>query len=121
MDIKDLPQVINNAHNNTINYPCQKINFNMICCPKIQPVNTQFQKQTSDKINTSSNFLPEINHRENSNLKTSNQEKKNINNNNINNNNSTVYNNSNNRNACPIMEKGNNDIKINNKNFVNNK
>ena len=121
MDIKDLPQVINNAHNNTINYPCQKINFNMICCPQIQPVNTQFQKQTSDKINTSSNFLPEINHRENSNLKTSNQEKKNINNNNINNNNSTVYNNSNNRNACPIMEKGNNDIKINNKNFVNNK
>ena len=116
MEIKDLPLVINNIHNSPMNYPCQKINFNMICCPQIQPVNTQIQKQSNDKINTSSNFLPEINHKENT--KTLNQEKK-INKNSSNNN--PINNNSINMNVCPIIGKGNNEIKINNKSFVNNK
>ena len=114
MEIKDLPLVINNNHNNPMNYPCQKINFNMICCPQIQPVNTQVQKQSADKANTSSNFLPEINHKETT--KTINQEKKN--NKYINN---TTISNSNNTNVCPIIGKGNNEIKINNKSFINNK
>ena len=114
MEIKDLPLVINNNHNNPMNYPCQKINFNMVCYPQIQPVNTQIQKSSTDKTNTSSNFLPEINHKENS--KTINQEKKNSKN--INN---TTINNSNNINVCPIIGKGNNEIKINNKSFINNK
>ena len=116
MEIKDLPLVINNIHNSPMSYPCQKINFNMICCPQIQPVNTQIQKQSNDKINTSSNFLPEINHKENT--KTLNQEKK-INKNSTNNN--PINNNSINMNVCPIIGKGNNEIKINNKSFVNNK
>lgn len=71
--MKDLPLVMNNAHNNQINYPCQKLNFNMICCPQIPPVNQQVQKQSFDKTNNSSNFLPEINHKDNS--KSVNQEK----------------------------------------------
>jgi hypothetical protein len=75
MDMKDLPLVMNNAHNTQINYPCQKLNFNMICCPQIPPVNQQVQKQSFDKTNNSSNFLPEINHKDNS--KSVNQEKKN--------------------------------------------
>jgi hypothetical protein len=86
----------------------------MICCPQIQPVNTQVQKQSADKANTSSNFLPEINHKETT--KTINQEKKN--NKYINN---TTIGDSNNTNVCPIIGKGNNEIKINNKSFINNK
>ena len=119
MDIKDLPIVYNNTNNNPMNYPCQKLNFNMICCPQIQPVNPQIQKQSADKVNTSSSFLPEINQKDNSNLKTSNQEKKtNKNNNNSSN---TSHNNTSNINVCPIINKGNNEIKINNKSFINNK
>jgi hypothetical protein len=114
MDMKDLPLVMNNAHNTQINYPCQKLNFNMICCPQIPPVNQQVQKQSFDKTNNSSNFLPEINHKDNS--KSVNQEKK-IKTNNNNNNNNTHTNN----NLCPIIGKNNNEIKINNKSFVNNK
>ena len=108
LEIKDLPLVINNGHNNTMNYNCQKINFNMISCPQIPPVNPQIQKQSLEKSNNSSNLLPEINHKENT--KNINNEKKNKNNNN-----------SNNNNICPIIGKGNNEIKINNKSFVNNK
>ena len=116
MEIKDLPLVMNNVHNNPMNYPSQKINFNMICYPQIQQVNSQIQKQANDKANTSSNFLPEINHKENT--KTLNQEKKISKNcsNNV-----TTNNNSSNINVCPIIGKGNNEIKINNKSFVNNK
>ena len=44
LDMKDLPLVINNLQNSNMNYPCQKLNFNMICCPQIQPVSTQLQK-----------------------------------------------------------------------------
>ena len=112
MEIKDLPLVMNNGHNNPMNYPCQKINFNMICCPQIQPVNTQVQKQSNEKTNINSNFLPEINHKESTKILT--QEKKN-------NKSTNSISNSNSSNLCPIIGKGNNEIKINNKSFVNNK
>ena len=112
MDMKDLPLVINNLQNNNMNYPCQKLNFNMICCPQIQPVNTQIQKHSLDKTNNSSNILPEINNKENT--KNTTQEKKTKNNNN----NSTNFLHNN---VCPIIGKGNNEIKINNKSFINNK
>jgi len=112
MEIKDLPLVMNNGHNNPMNYPCQKINFNMICCPQIQPVNTQVQKQSNEKTNINSNFLPEINHKESTKILT--QEKKN-------NKSTNSISNSNSSNLCPIIGKGNNEIKINNKSFINNK
>ena len=112
MEIKDLPLVMNNGHNNPMNYPCQKINFNMICCPQIQPVNTQVQKQSNEKTNINSNFLPEINHKESSKILT--QENKN-------NKSTNSISNGNSSNLCPIIGKGNNEIKINNKSFINNK
>ena len=112
MEIKDLPLVMNNGHNNPMNYPCQKINFNMICCPQIQPVNIQVQKQSNEKTNINSNFLPEINHKESTKILT--QEKKN-------NKSTNSISNSNSSNLCPIIGKGNNEIKINNKSFINNK
>ena len=116
MDLKDLPLVINNVQNNqntNMNYPCQKLNFNMICCPQIQPINSQVQNHSLDKTNNSSNILPEINHKDTT--KNATQEKK-TKNNNINNNNQTH------NNVCPIIGKGNNnEIKINNKSFINNK
>ena len=112
MEVKDLPLVMNNGHNNPMNYPCQKINFNMICCPQIQPVNTQVQKQSNEKTNINSNFLPEINHKESTKILT--QEKKN-------NKSTNSISNSNSSNLCPIIGKGNNEIKINNKSFINNK
>ena len=116
MDLKDLPLVINNVQNNqntNMNYPCQKLNFNMICCPQIQPINSQVQNHSLDKTNNSSNILPEINHKDTT--KNATQEKK-TKNNNSNNNNQTH------NNVCPIISKGNNnEIKINNKSFINNK
>jgi len=112
MEIKDLPLVMNNGHNNPMNYPCQKINFNMICCPQIQPVNTQVQKQSNEKTNINSNFLPEINNKESTKILT--QEKKN-------NKSTNSISNNNSSNLCPIIGKGNNEIKINNKSFINNK
>ena len=116
IDLKDLPLVINNAQNNqntNMNYPCQKLNFNMICCPQIQPINSQVQNHSLDKTNNSSNILPEINHKDTT--KNATQEKK-TKNNNSNNNNQTH------NNVCPIIGKGNNnEIKINNKSFINNK
>ena len=117
MDLKDLPLVINNVQNNqntNMNYPCQKLNFNMICCPQIQPINSQVQNHSLDKTNNSSNILPEINHKDTT--KNATQEKKTKNNNSNNNNNQTH------NNVCPIIGKGNNnEIKINNKSFINNK
>ena len=116
IDLKDLPLVINNVQNNqntNMNYPCQKLNFNMICCPQIQPINSQVQNHSLDKTNNSSNILPEINHKDIT--KNATQEKKTKNNNS--NNNNQTYNN-----VCPIIGKGNNnEIKINNKSFINNK
>ena len=108
MDLIDLPLVMNNTHTNPMNYRYPKVNFNMLCCPQIQPVNVPVHKQSLDKINNSSNFLPEINNKETT--QTSNSEKKTKNNNNNINNN-----------VCPLIVKGNNEIKINNKNFVMNK
>ena len=111
VDIIDLPLLLNqnNPQNNTINYGYSKINF--ICCPQIQPVNAPIQKTVVEKINNSSNYLPEINNKEN----TSNSNKANVKNasNNINS--------SNNTNICPVIEQNNNKIKINNKNFIINK
>jgi hypothetical protein len=116
MDLKDLPLVMNNVQNNqntNMNYPCQKLNFNMICCPQIQPINSQVQNHILDKTNNSSNILPEINHKDATKITI--QEKK-LKNNNSNNN--QTHNN----NVCPIIGKGNNnEIKINNKSFINNK
>ena len=116
IDLKDLPLVINNVQNNqntNMNYSCQKLNFNMICCPQIQPINSQVQNHSLDKTNNSSNILPEINHKDTT--KNATQEKK-TKNNNSNNNNQTH------NNVCPIIGKGNNnEIKINNKSFINNK
>ena len=116
IDLKDLPLVINNVQNSqntNMNYPCQKLNFNMICCPQIQPINSQVQNHSLDKTNNSSNILPEINHKDTT--KNATQEKK-TKNNNSNNNNQTH------NNVCPIICKGNNnEIKINNKSFINNK
>ena len=65
VDIIDLPLLLNqnNPQNNTINYGYSKINF--ICCPQIQPVNAPIQKTVVEKINNSSNYLPEINNKEN--------------------------------------------------------
>ena len=115
IDLKDLPLVINNVQNNqntNMNYPCQKLNFNMICCPQIQPINSQVQNHSLDKTNNSSNILPEINHKDTT--KNATQEKKTKNNSN---NNNQTHNN-----VCPIIGKGNNnEIKINNKSFINNK
>ena len=115
IDLKDLPLVINNVQNNqntNMNYPCQKLNFNMICCPQIQPINSQVQNHSLDKTNNSSNILPEINHKDTT--KNATQEKKTKN---INSNNNQTHNN-----VCPIIGKGNNnEIKINNKSFINNK
>ena len=111
VDMIDLPLLLNqnNPQNNTINYGYSKINF--ICCPQIQPVNAPIQKTVVEKINNSSNYLPEINNKEN----TSNSNKANSKNasNNINS--------SNNINICPVIEQNNNKIKINNKNFIINK
>ena len=116
IDLKDLPLVINNVQNNqntNMNYPCQKLNFNMICCPQIQTINSQVQNHSLDKTNNSSNILPEINHKDTT--KNATQEKK-TKNNNSNNNNQTH------NNVCPLIGKGNNnEIKINNKSFINNK
>ena len=118
IDMLDLPLVLNqnNPQNNTINYRYPKINFNMICCPQIQPVNVPTQKQIVEKSNTNSNYLPDINNKENM---SNTNEKKTKNNSNISNNiNSST-------NICPLIEQNsnvmNNKIKINNKNFVINK
>ena len=112
VDMVDLPLLLNqnNTQSNAINYGYPKLNFNMICCPQI-PVNTSIQKPIIEKANNSSNFLPEINNKENA----SNINKANANDT-TNNNNS-----SNSTNICPIIEQNNNKVKINNKNFLINK
>ena len=116
MDLVDLPLVMNQniPQNNTINYRYPKIgNFNILCCPQIQPTNVPIQKTVNEKTNNSSNYLPEINNKENS---------KNLNGQNAKNSNNALNNNNleNNSNVCPIIEQTNK-IKINNKNFIINK
>ncbi len=122
MDLVDLPLVLNNQNipqNNVMNYRYPKINYNMLCCPQIQPNNVPIQKAVVEKTNNNSNYLPNINSKENSsNLNDKNDKNdKNTNNalNNKNNNNLD-----NNNNVCQIIEQ-NNKIKINNKNFIINK
>ena len=126
----NLPLVLNqnNTQNNTMNYRYPKINFNMICCPQIQPTNIPIQKQSNEKVQKSSNYLPEINNKENP--QNSNEKKtKSSTNNATNNNNNTTNNNassSSNKNICPLIEQNNsnnNKTKAtnNNKNFTANK
>jgi hypothetical protein len=117
MDMLDLPLVLNqnNLQNNLLNYRYPpKINYNMLCCPQIQPMTVPLQKPVNDKANNSANYLPEINNKEN--LSNINEKKAKINTTNNNNSNST-----NNNNICPLIEQNNNKMKINNKNFVANK
>ena len=135
IDMVDLPLVLNqnNPQTNPINYRYPKLNFNMLCCPQIQQINPQVQKQVCDKTNNTTNYLPEINNKDNSsdkkvksNINNTNVNSCNINNTNNNNiisNNSSSNNNSTNNNICPIIEQNNssNKIKLNNKNFVINK
>ena len=116
MDLVDLPLVMNQniPPNNTINYIYPKIgNFNILCCPQIQPTNVPIQKTVIEKTNNSSNYLPEINNKENA---------KNLNEQNAKNSNNTINNNNleSNSNICPIIEQDNK-IKINNKNCIINK
>ena len=116
IDLVDLPLVMNQSipHNNTINYRYPKIgNYNILCCPQIQPGNVPIQKAVIEKTNNSSNYLPEINNKENS----TNLNERNAKNSNNALNNSNLESNSN---ICPIIEQ-NNKIKINNKNFIINK
>ena len=116
MDLVDFPLVMNQniPQNNTINYIYPKIgNFNILCCPQIQPTNVPIQKTVIEKTNNSSNYLPEINNKENA---------KNLNEQNAKNSNNTINNNNleSNSNICPIIEQDNK-IKINNKNCIINK
>ena len=110
IDIVDLPLVLNqnNTQSNGINYRYPKLNFNMICCPQIQQVNTANQKQILEKSNNKTNILPEINNKEN--ISSANDKKA-----------KTSSTNNSSSNICPIIEQNNNQIKLNNKNFVLNK
>jgi hypothetical protein len=131
MDMIDLPLVINqnNPQNNTINYRYPKFNFNMICCPQIQPTNIPIQKPVNDKMPNNTNFLPDINNKENAQNSNDKKTKSSINKtaSNTNNNKSGNTNNSSNNssstnsNVCPLIEQNNNKTKINNKNFLNSK
>ena len=123
IDMIDLPLVYNqnNPQNNPINYRYPKINFNMMCCPQIQSINTHVQKTINDKLVNNSNFLPEINNKENMLNMNDKKSKNNTNNSSNNNNNSTSPNN----NIYPKIEQNNsnnnNKLKLNNKNNVINK
>ena len=110
MNNNNLPLVLNqiNSQNKLItNFNFPKINYNMIYCPQIQQTNNAIQKPLN-KANNSSNYLPEINNKENA---------LNINNKNIINNSSN--NSPVNTNICPLIDQ-NNKIKNNNK-MLNNK
>ena len=122
LNMNDLPLVLNqnNPQNNAINYKA-KINYNMLCCPQIQPVNNiPTQKQIIDnanKVNNSSKYLPELNNNKN-NISNLNDIKSKNNSNNTKN----INNNSPVNNICPISEQNNNNnTKNNNKNFIINK
>ena len=114
MDMIDLPRVLNqnNPQNNPINYRYPKINYNMIFCPQIQPINAPAQKANNDKITNNSNYLPNINTKENNQNINDIKAKRNGNNSSNNNN----YNNSStNNNICPTIEENNNKVKVNNR------
>ena len=125
IDMIDLPLVYNqnSLQNNPINYRYPKMNFNMMCCPQIQPINPPVQKPINDKTTNNSNYLPEINNKENMPSINDKKTKNNTNNSSNNNNNN---NSSNNNNICPIIEQNNNNnnnnkLKLNNKNNAVNK
>ncbi len=117
-DIIDLPLIINQNNNNQnipMNYNCSKLNLNMTYYPKIQNSNISCHKQSMDKINNSSKYLPEINNKNN------NLSEKKVKNNNLdlNEQNNTKNNNNINNNLNNMMY---NKMKINNyKNITTNK
>ena len=120
IDMIDLPLVYNqnNPQNNQINYRYPKINFNMMCCPQIQTINAPVQKAINDKKINNTNYLPEINNKENIPSISDKITKNNTNNSSNNNNNNSSNNNS----ICPIIEQNNNNkLKLNNKNNIINK
>ena len=62
-DIIDLPLIINqnNKQNLPINFNYSKLNLNMTYYPKIQNSHISTHKQSLDKINNNSNYLPQLN------------------------------------------------------------
>ena len=65
-EITDLPLIINQNNNQNIpaNYNSSKLNLNITYYPKIQSGNISTNKQSLDKINESSKYLPELNKRD---------------------------------------------------------
>ena len=119
-DIIDLPLIINNNNQNiSMNYNCSKLNINMTYYPKIQNCNISTHNQSIDKINNSSNYLPELNIKDNSNLNNNYYSEKKIKNNNsfLEDQNQNNLNNINNYNNILY----NNKLKMNYKNIITNK
>ena len=114
IEMFDLPRVLNqnNLQNNPINYRYPKININMITCPQLMSINAPIQKKVNDKIDNSSNYLPDIKNKENNPNINDTKTKKNTNNETKNNSNNNSLSNNN---ICPIIEQNNNKTKINNK------
>jgi hypothetical protein len=82
-DIIDLPIIINqnNNQNLPLNFNYSKLNLNMTYYPKIQNSHISTHKQSLDKINNSSNYLPHLNNNSFANLSNNLSEKKAKNNN----------------------------------------
>ena len=82
-DIIDLPLIINqnNNQNLPLNFNYSKLNLNMTYYPKIQNSHISTHKQSLDKINNSSNYLPHLNNNSFANLSNNLSEKKAKNNN----------------------------------------
>ena len=82
-DIIDLPLIINqnNNQNLPLNFNYSKLNLNMTYYPKIQNSHISTHKQSLDKINNSSNYLPHLNNNSFANLSNNLSEKKPKNNN----------------------------------------
>ena len=119
-DIIDLPLIITQNNNQNANYNCSKLNLNMTYYPKIQNSHITNHKQSIDKINHSSNYLPELNNRDISYNLNNNLSEKKVKNNNLNYeelNNSTSINNINTFNNLSF----NNKLKMNYKNIFSNK
>ena len=124
-DLIDLPLIINqnNTQNIPLNYNCSKLNLNMTYYPKIQNSNISTHKQSMDKINHSSNYLPHLNNINNiSNINNNLSEKKIKNNNNLNLDEQNNINNNLNNNFNMIYNKMKNNYKnlATNKNINNN-
>ena len=66
-ELINLPLIMNqtNNQNNTINYYSSKLSLNMAYYPKIQNNNISIHKQSIDKASNSSNYLPELNNKDN--------------------------------------------------------